>query len=88
MVKYRLTFANGGYFESYELSDVMTMRNNPGGAGTVTAIDVSYTISNDPEYRKFESADEANAVIQQLQSDTFVLQPQEVLVTPQPEGLN
>lgn len=88
MVKYRLTFTNGGYFESYELSEVMTMRSNPGGSGDITAIDVSYTISNDPQYRKFESADEANAVIAQLQSDTFQLQPQEVLLSPQPDGLN
>lgn len=87
-VKYRVTFTAGGHYEDRDLDAVKAMRDSANGGGVITAIDMIHTVSNDPELRVFPSADAAEEVVQQLRSETFQYQMLEVLLDPQPEGLN
>lgn len=87
-VKYHLDFnAHQGSTESYDLVEIKRLRDEDEGGGTITALDITHYIENDPENRQFDSWEEADAALPALK-DVYFVNSFEVLIDPQPEGLN
>lgn len=91
---YRMTTNIPGgedFRESHELEPLQEYRTNNGKTAVewpITAYNMTFTISNDPESRVLDDIDEAQTLCYQLQQDTFSVAYDKTLLNPQPEGLN
>jgi hypothetical protein len=93
--KYRLvpTGATNPYamIESFDLDQLKATRDTLPQGGTITAVDVTYFVENDPEPQMFDTWDLAKTrettLIEQV-AQNFYLGEVEQMLNPQPEGLN
>lgn len=83
---YRLNFDAGGMQESENLQELQALRQV--ASGTILAIKKVFYVSGDSSGQGYETYTEADNVCNQLRQDNYGVEPLEIVVDPQPEGLN
>lgn len=86
-ILYKITFNdNSGYVESEDPQEIADLRAIK--PGHVEALSLEIRIINDPQFRVFEQADDADQAIRELADEHFYQVTTRTLIDPQPEGLN
>ena len=83
---YRLDFDVGGSVELTDLDQLKAMREL--SPGTIVAVSRQWSVTNDRDLQKFDFPEPAEGRVVELSNEQFQLQTWDVMVDPQPEGLN
>ena len=83
---YKLTFDAGGSQESTSLEELQNVKATV--PGTITALKRVFYVVGDDSSTGYEQYQEAEDAKRQLQTDTYYVEPLDVVIDPQPEGLN
>lgn len=88
LIIFKLEFASGGDTESLDLDHLKFLRDQPSGAGTISAYDWQLTIANDPNAGTvYPDYDSWQMRITELQQQFYGIESK-TLLEVQPEGLN
>jgi len=69
--KYRLNYFAGDYVEHRELAEIYAYKAQPDGDGVIDVIEMTHTVTNDPNHIEYETSDAADHAARILSEDTF-----------------